>query len=396
MTSSPKYKQKLLVVLSRFPYPLEKGDKLRAYYQLIGLSEEFDLHVFCTTDCEVSPADLEKIRPYCKELKVFRLKKGLILLNVLGAFITGKPFQVAYFYQRWIARKIRQRMEELRPDHIFCQLVRVSEYVKNYHSCPKTIDLMDALSKGMERRAQDAPFYMKWFFREESARLKRYESKVLDYFEHTVIISGQDKRYIIHPKNSSIRVIPNGVGERFFNFKEQTAKTCDLIFTGNMSYAPNVQASQFLVKKLLPVLEKDYPGIRTDLVGATPAPSVKSLTSSRVRVTGWVDDMRPYYAGAEIFIAPMFSGSGMQNKILEAMAMGIPCITTRLANNAVLAKDGEEIILAETEAEMCAAVKSLKSDPELYAKIAHNAREFVSSRYNWKAMNGKLVEVIRG
>ncbi|MGV3630195.1 MAG: glycosyltransferase [Bacteroidota bacterium] len=396
MTSSPKYKPKLVVVLSRFPYPLEKGDKLRAYYQLADLSRSFEVYLFCTTDCAVSPSDMEQIRPFCLEINVFQLKKGQVFLNLLGAFITGKPFQVAYFYRRGISRKIQQRLEELKPDHIFCQLVRVAEYVKNYHACAKTIDLMDALSKGMERRAADAPFYLKWIFREEAERLKRYETKVLDYFEHASIISSQDKRYIIHPRNSSIQVIPNGVGERFFSYGEQAEKTTDLIFTGNMSYGPNVQASQFIGRELLPELKKVYPGIKADLVGATPSPAVQSLAGTDIRVTGWVDDMRPYYAQAEIFIAPMFSGSGMQNKILEAMAMGIPCITTRLANNAILAQDGEQIMLAETKAEMCAAVRQLKSDPELYARLSRNAKDFVASNYNWKAMNEKLIALMKG
>ena len=381
-------------MLSRFPYPLEKGDKLRAYYQLADLSEVYEIHLFCTTDCPVSESALAQIRPFCEKITIFHLKKAWVLLNLFLAFLTGKPFQVAYFYQRSISRKIQAALEELKPAHIFCQLIRVSEYVKNYHACPKTIDLMDALSKGMERRAADAPFYSRWGFREEAARLKRYEGKILDYFEHICIISEQDRRYIIHPKNSSIAIIPNGVGERFFDYGPGGEKSCELIFTGNMSYAPNVQASQFIVQKLLPELAKHGHRLKVDLVGASPAPAVKSLSGPEVRVTGWVDDMRPYYAGAEIFIAPMFSGSGMQNKILEAMAMGIPCITTRLANNAILAAENREIILAENAPAMCEAVLQLKSDPVFYQEIAANAREFVRSHYNWKAVNAKLVELM--
>lgn len=381
-------------MLSRFPYPLEKGDKLRAYYQLMGLSKDYEIHLFCTTDCAISDADLAQVKPYCSRITVYRLRKSLILLNLFNAFLTGKPFQVAYFYQGWAFRRMQRELEELRPDHILCQLVRAAEYVKNYHACPKTIDLMDALSKGMERRSADVTAPLKWIFREEAGRLKRYEGKMLDYFEKACIISEQDRRYIIHPKNSSISIIPNGVGQRFFDYPETLQKTTDLIFTGNMSYAPNVQASLFITQKLLPDLEKDYPDIRIDLVGATPATAVKNLAGPHVRVTGWVDDMRPYYATAEIFIAPMLSGSGMQNKILEAMAMGIPCITTRLANNAILAKDGEQIILAETAAEMLAAVRKLKSDPQLYAKLAENAKDFIASNYNWDAMNAKLADLI--
>ena len=382
------------MLLSRFPYPLEKGDKLRAYYQLIDLSEHFDIYLFCTSDCAVSKEEYDQVKPYCSRLTVFRLKKPLIALNLLKAWLTGIPFQAAYFYQRWIYRQIQRSLEEIRPDHLFCQLLRPAEYVKNYHACPKTIDLMDALSKGMERRSADAPCWLRWIFREESARLKRYESKILDYFEQACIISGQDKRYIIHPKNRGIQVIPNGVGEHFFNFEDRIPKQTDLVFTGNMSYAPNVQAALFLTGKLYPEVRKFLPEVRIDLVGANPAAVLKRAAGPKIRVTGWVDDIRVYYARAEIFIAPMFSGSGMQNKILEAMAMGVPCITTSLANNAILAEDGREILLAENEEEMCEAIRRLKGDPGFYASIAQNARNFVRSHYDWKAINQKLVRLL--
>lgn len=381
-------------MLSRFPYPLEKGDKLRAYYQLAGLSKDYEIHLFCTSDSAVSDSDLARVKPYCSQVTIYRLRKGLIFLNLLKAFLTGKPFQVAYFYQRRAFRHMQRALEELRPDHIFCQLVRAAEYVKDYHACPKTIDLMDALSKGMERRSGDVAVPLKWIFREEAARLKRYEGKILDYFEKACIISEQDRRYIIHPKNSSIVIIPNGVGEHFFEYPETPPKTTDLIFTGNMSYAPNVQACLFIARELLPGLKKHDPGIRIDLVGATPAAAVKSLAGPNIRVTGWVDDMRPNYAAAHIFIAPMLSGTGMQNKILEAMAMGLPCITTRLANNAILARENEQIILAETAEEMLEAIRKLKSDPDLYARLSRNAKNFVASNYNWKAMNAKLIGLI--
>lgn len=394
MNSFPKYKPGLIVVLPRFPYPLEKGDKLRAYYQLKDLSEHFEIYLFCTSEFEITNESHVQIATFCKEIHVYRLKKGLILLNLLKALFTKIPFQVAYFSQNWIKKDMEKKIASIDAKHIYCQLVRAAEYVKNIHSIPKTIDLMDALSKGMERRISSINWLYRLVFKEETKRLKHYETKILDYFEHVTIISEQDKSFIIHPKNHQIKVLPNGVGTHFFNFDKVLDKEFDLIFTGNMNYAPNVQATLFLSNTFLPLLKKENPNIQIAIVGATPTKAIENCANENIHVTGWIDDIRMAYAKSKIFIAPMFSGSGMQNKILEAMAMGIPCITTSLANNAILAEHNTQILLAENEKEMLEAYQKLKNDSEFYDLISKNARDFVSKKYNWQNINKELINLL--
>lgn len=393
MNSSPKYK-KIVVCLSRFPYPLEKGDKLRAYYQLKDLSQHFEIYLFCTSDKKISPENYEKIAPLCKEIYVYPLKKVLILWNLFFNFFTHKPFQVAYFTQNRIKRKISDEINKIQPDHIYCQLIRTAEYVKNQYACPKTIDLMDALSKGMERRLKDSFFLFRWIFREEAIRLKKYESLILNYFDQATIISEQDKSYIFCPQKFDIHVLPNGISERFFNHPAIVRKEFDLIFTGNMSYEPNVKSAQYISKYILPRLVITKPEIRIAIVGASPARSVLKLQNKNIIVTGWVDQIENYYLQSSIFIAPMFSGSGMQNKILEAMASGIPCVTTSLANNAILANHGKEIMIADTEDEIIKAINSLMEDKNLYHSIAQKGQEFVSEKYKWAEINQKLVNLL--
>lgn len=395
MTSSPKYKEKLVVILSRFPYPLEKGDKLRAYYQLKDLSETFEIYLFCTSESEISNLSHVQIATLCKEIHIYKLKKGIIFLNILKTIFTKIPLQVAFFTQNWIKKDIELKIQAIKPKHIYCQLIRPAEYVKNIHSCPKTIDLMDALSKGMERRIQDSNWLLKQIFKEEANRLRRYETKILDYFEHATIISKQDKSYIIHPKNNLIQVVPNGIGDKFLEYSKTPEKKYDLIFTGNMSYAPNVKACIFISQKLYPQLKKQNSNFQIALVGATPSNSVLKCANNNISVTGWVDDIRDKYAESKIFIAPLFSGSGLQNKILEAMAMGIPCITTSLVNNAILAKNEKEILIADTCEKMIEAIQRLNTDCELYNSIATNAKEFVSQKYTWKESNTKLAVLLK-
>ncbi|MES2589364.1 MAG: glycosyltransferase [Bacteroidota bacterium] len=395
MNLSQRYKPKLVFCTSRFPFPLEKGDKLRAFYQIKSLSEHFRIHLICTTENEVSKEDLAQIQPFCEEIHSFKLKKGLILFNLFFALLNSKPFQVAYFTQTWIQKKINQLLLDIKPDHIFCQLIRPAEYVKNYHTCSKTIDIMDALSMGIERREKKANFFIRFIFREEAKRLKKYERQILNYFEKSTIISQQDKNYLIYPKGKEIQVLANGVDEKFYNCELKIEKEFDLVFTGNMNYPPNVEAAKIIKKDILPELLKLNPKTRILISGSNPSPSLKKLEDENFLVSGWVDDIRESYLKAKIFIAPMMSGTGMQNKILEAMALGIPCITTSLANNAILAENNKEILIADDVKLMLDKIKMLQENAEFYVILSQNGKQFIQKKYTWDSINLELVEMIK-
>lgn len=379
-----------MVVTSRFPYPLEKGDKLRAYYQIKELAESMEVILFSLSDEKVNAAQIAALKPFCKEIHTFKTHKWISWINAGLNIFSSKPFQVGYFYRSSIQRKINKILQNIKPDHIYAQLIRTTEYVKNYHACPKTIDYMDALSKGMERRTKEATLLKKWIFNQEYQRLVQYENAIFEYFEHHTIISQQDQREIFHKKNHEITIIPNGVAKTFFE-KPNTEKIYDIVFTGNMSYPPNVTAAKYIVEKLLPKLPENT---KLLLAGASPSAEIKALENQHVTVSGWVDDIRESYAQGNVFIAPMFLGTGLQNKLLEAMALGLPCITSPLANNALGAIDQEQILLAETETSFINQIRYLLSHPEEAKMIGQNGKLFVKDNYDWKATTQKLIDLI--
>src|SRR5690606_30629011 len=145
-------KMKLLVVLSRMPYPLEKGDKLRAYHLVKRLAKRHDIYLFCLSDQPTRPADEAHLRGFCKHLQVVHIPRWRILLRMFTAFFSRLPFQVSYFHHRHAQRTMDRVIDEFRPDHVLCQLVRTTEYVRRRYNLGKTLDYMDTLSKGMERR----------------------------------------------------------------------------------------------------------------------------------------------------------------------------------------------------------------------------------------------------
>lgn len=379
-----------MVITSRFPYPLEKGDKLRAYYQIRELSEFFQIHLIALTEKKVNEKDIEKLSAFCSEIHIFKLNFLTKWSGALAQLMGTKPIQVGYFYNWKIHRKIKKILKNTAPDHIYCQLIRASEYVKNYHDCPKTLDYMDALSKGIERRSDGAKGIQKRIFELEHRRLLQYENAVFEYFENHTIISEQDRKYIFHKNKDKIVIVPNGVDTSFFE-PLHTTISAELVFTGNMSYPPNVTACKYIVEEILPLLPEQ---ISIILAGANPSREVLKLGSERVKVTGFVEDIRESYLAARIFIAPMFIGTGLQNKLLEAMALGIPCITTTLANNALRAEPDKEILIANDARSFSLTILRLLNDQELYDQIAGNGKTYVRTNFHWKAVTGKLIDLM--
>lgn len=385
-------KPSLVFIVSRFPFPLEKGDKLRAYYQIRELSKNFDIHLISITDKKVSSKELKELETFCFSINLLRISNWSKFWNLASCLFTHLPFQVGYFYSFKNQGAINQLLKEIEPNYIYSQLIRTTEYVKDYHACPKTIDYMDALSKGIERRIDTEVFYKKFLFRSEAKRLRRYERSVFDYFEHHTIISEQDRNYIYHPDNKKILCIPNGISEAFFeSFKLK--KTHDLVFVGNLSYPPNVEAVKFIIKEILP----KRPYLTFLIAGASPHPSIVRLSKQnpQVDLKGWVEDIRAVYVQGKIFIAPMMIGTGLQNKLLEAMALGTPCITSNLANNALNARENESILVAHSTEQYLTHIDALLSNDELYEKLSKSAKTFVKENFSWEKSCSDLNRLIQ-
>ena len=388
MSDIKQHPLKILFLTSRFPYPLEKGDKLRAYYQIREISKDHDVYLISIVDDDPSKSDLEKIRPLVKELHIIRIASLERIISLIKAFSTGIPYQIAWFYSAKIHQIIQDLTANIQPDHIFCQLTRMAEYCKDI-PVTKTLDYMDSFGIGMKRRANVAKGFSKYIYNMEASRMIRYEATIADKFDHLTIISEQDKAQFSFPKASDIHILHNGIDPSFFEFETQS-KEVDIVFVGNMGYLPNIEAAEFLVNNILP---KCGQSVTILLAGTSPAPRVKALQSDKVSITGWIEDIRVAYGQANIFVAPLWSGTGQQNKILEAMAMGIPCITTTVVNNAIGAKDGEEILLADDEAQFAEKIDLLLNNDHLRSQISQNAKIFVKQNFDWK-QNGLILSSI--
>ncbi len=384
---------KLFVILSRVPYPLEKGDKLRAFNQIKQLSKKHQIVLFALNDSKLDERAMDELKKYCVSITIIRFSKFTIFLNLIRTLFSTKPFQVGYFYFSKAQQKVDELIKKHQPDHIYCQLIRTSEYVKNYSNIPKTLDYMDVFSKGIERRKSTDSFYMKPFLAFEYRRLLKYESYVFDFFNHKTIISEQDKNHIPHANKNEITVVPNGVDFEYFK-PIALEKKFELLFNGNMNYPPNVESVEFLVNKIMPLVWEKLPETKLLISGASPNKKVLALQSSRVVVSGWVDDIRNNFAQSKILVAPMQISIGLQNKLLEAMAMQIPCVTSTLANNAIGALHNNQIMVADTPSQYADYIIELLTDAQKAKQIALNGYRFSNTNFNWSTSISILDKLI--
>ena len=386
---------KIFVLLPRIPYPLEKGDKLRAFNQIKQLAQRNDV-VLCALNDDPKVDEqqaFQALQPYCQSINFLRLPKLRILFGMVRAFFKGLPIQCGYFYNRQAARKVDALIAKHQPDLLFGQLLRVAEYLR-HQDLPKALDYQDVFSYGMKRRRDIASRITKPVYNMEYQRLCRYEAAIFDDFDVKAIISEPDRDLIPHPKKDEILIIPNGVDHDYFK-PQQQEKKYDIVFTGNMSYAPNVNAVEYLANEILPLVWKQLPEAKMYIAGANPDPKVKKVASDRIIVSGWLDDIRDAYAQSRVFIAPMRIGTGLQNKLLEAMSMGLPAITSPLANASLGATPDEEILVGSNAEALAQHLVTLLTDKEKASQIAQAGFDFTNCVFDWKSSTEKLENAMK-
>lgn len=391
---------KILVALPRFPYPLEKGDKLRAYNQIKELSKNNEIYLFCVSHTKVLPEHVEQLRPYCQDICCVSSPKLANYKNIVRNYLHTKSLQIGYWDSRKARKAVKEFVRKVQPDVIYSQMVRTMPWISRL-PYPKVMDYQDALSMNTERRMDQTRGLWHYILHFEFKMLRSTEYNAFKIFDALTIISEPDSDAIPRPKNGEIHIIPNGVDFDFFDRTKipspaGAAPKWDIVFCGNMGYEPNVHAAQYLVKEVMPLVWKEVPGATVLLAGANPKHGVSNLASDKVSVSGYVADIRECYAASSIFVAPMLTGSGLQNKLLEAMAMQLPCVTTSIANDSLGARDGSEVLIGDNAEAFAAHIVSLLRDADKRASLAQSGRQYALDHFSWETSCQQLEAVLKG
>ncbi len=333
---------------------------------------------------------------FCESIHIHEIPKIKRVFSLFACLFNGLPFQVGYFLNSEAKKKIEEQINHIKPDYIHAHLIRTSEYVKEIEGIEKSIDFMDAFSIGMKKRFDiERKPIKKFFLNVEYRRLKKYETKMFAYFDRQAIISQQDADFIHIPESKKITIVPNGVDFDSF-FPKSLTKEFDICFMGNMSYPPNVEAVRFTIEKIYPILIKKRPNIKFLIAGANPSSYIKKLHSEHVVVIEKFEHISDSIAMSKVMLSPMVVSIGLQNKIIQAMAMKVPNVVSKTANNAILAKNNQELIEAEKPEEYVEAILKLLDNKEFSDRVSNNAFNFVNENFNWDDVNKALENCIKG
>ena len=401
-------KKDLLLIVHRIPYPPDKGDKIRTYHMLNFLSKHFRVTVACMIDDLSDVKHVEALGKMVHQVHFQLRTKKSMKVRVIGSLLAGKPFTEYCFYSKKLQRAIDDYLERFDPTAILCFCSSTTEYLyRSRHGFSKLqqkVLLNDLIDVDSEKWAQYAEKHwgiMKWLYRREARLLLPREQLIIREFNRTFLVSEEEKRVLAaHGPVDKVEALSNGVDLEYFSpdkcSKELTlSDECKLVFSGAMDYWPNIEGATWFARKIFPTIKKAFPHATFCIAGRNPPEEVLALkTIPGIEVTGTVPDMRDYLATATICVVPLLIARGIQNKILEGMAMGKPVIATKGAATGIRAIDGQEIIVADDASQMAQAIIDLLGNKERLRQIGRRGRAYVEREHSWESHLSRMTEII--
>jgi sugar transferase (PEP-CTERM/EpsH1 system associated) len=388
----------ILFLSQRVPFPPNKGDKLRSFNEIKHLSRKNRISLVCLTD---NSQDLELSRglqAYCQSVDVVLLPKLKSRVQSACGLFTTHPLTLSYFHSNDLQTIVDRKLQNETYDAIFVYCSSMAQYVEQVDDIPKIIDFVDVDSEKWRQYATYAPFPVKYLYLLESRRLRRYEALLAETFQHCTFVSKKetdDFRDLVCqcPK---VTPIPNGVDGDMFQPSSAPYDRNALVFTGAMDYFANVEAVLFFIREILPRIQQSIPCVTLTIVGSNPTAEIQSLPRihSNIVVTGCVDSVQPYVVNSAVFVAPMRIARGVQNKILEAMAMGVPVVTTSLGFEGITATPGRDIFVEDLPESFANRVIELMLDDRLRTLTSEHSRRVVESYYDWSQNLEKLEQLL--
>ena len=393
---------KILFLSLRCPYPPQRGDRIRSYHFIKQLSKQNAITLVYFAESESDIESVKYLEPFCERVEWVRFHRSFAFMNTGLHCLSRRPLQLHYWYAPQMQRKVNQLLAEERFELIHAQLFRMGQYVTEAQGPAKVLDLCDSLALNLNRRAKLDSIPKRFLVKLEAKRVQRYEIDIMKAFDCGTVVAHFDRDYLLKQDNSlNLSIVPMGVDLGYFrpsvkkNTQSSVAPTAAssplLLFTGTMNYFPNSDAVAYFCNEIFPRVRERHPKARFYIVGNHPSEQVRRLEAQDgVVVTGYVPDVRPYFEEASVFVAPLRAGSGIQTKNLEAMAMGVPIVTTSVGAMGLKADVGKELLVADTPLAFAEQVIHLLENKYLRENIAQTARTRVETEYSWEAIGERL------
>ena len=387
--------KKILILSSRIPYPLIGGDRIRIYNTGKVLSSQYKVDLACISEGKVRKEYVEKLKEIFHKVILFPYPHLRFKWNAFKGIFSNEPLQAHYYYffevQNWIDKNFRSY------DLILAHHIRTTKYIEHIDH-PKVVDLHDAISMNYLKAVKKVNGLWRLIYGIENRRVLPYEIKTINCFSRSFIVSDEDRNYLIEhgAKPERISTIPVAVKDEVVKRPSQAKEKDQVAFLGKMNYAPNEDAVIYFARKVFPILRRSDHGLRFVIIGAYPTKRVLDLRKIEgVVVTGFMKDPYPVFEASKVVVAPIRFGAGIQNKILEAMALTKPVVTTSLGAQAVKGKDGEHFLVADGAEEMAEKILSLLEDREKRKSMGKKAGALIEKEYTWGTIGEKFLMEIR-
>jgi sugar transferase (PEP-CTERM/EpsH1 system associated) len=380
----------LLYLVHRIPYPPNKGDKIRSYHLLKHLAERYHVHLGTFIDDANDWQYVDKVKQLCADTCFAELKPKLARVRSLGALFANRSLSVDYYrhaeLQTWANQVVKQH--DIQRVLVFSS--PMAQYAMDLRDTRRVIDFVDIDSDKWRQYAEKKHWPMSWLYAHEARQLLRYEQHVAQAFDASLFVSQPEAdlfKQLAPAVRHKVGSFSNGVDTDYFapRLELENPYTDDaavMVFTGAMDYWPNVDAVQWFARDIFPAIRQAHPAARFYIVGSRPSAEVQALAAlPGVHVTGTVPDVRPYLAHARLAVAPLRIARGIQNKVLEAMAMAKPVIVSPQALEGIAATPGRNIVLAAEAPQLAAAAIELLHHPD--HQMGPRARECVIAQYGW-------------
>lgn len=387
----------ILYISHRIPYPPNKGDKIRSFHQIVQLSRNHRVHLACLIDRKEDVKHIDALKQYCASIDWEFRGKTVARLYAIRSLISDKPLSVGAFYSRRLSAKIANRLKTAGIDRIVVFSSVMAEYVKHVAHIPKIMDFVDVDSDKWKLYASHRPFPLSRIYALEARRLAHYEETVAEDFDCSIFISEKEAAlFKERGVDMPIAVISNGVNADYYSPNGSHANEPAMVFVGEMDYFPNVDAVIYFCREVFPLVRRVLPEACFFIVGRNPTRQVRALNQlTNVIVTGSVSDVRPFLLKSCVSVAPFRVARGLQNKVLEAMAMALPVVGTSQAFQGISANESDGIRIADTPERLADAIVELITNPDLRNRCSHAARSYIEQKHQWKDQGVKLESLLR-
>ena len=386
--------EELLYLVHRFPYPPNKGDKIRSYHLLKHLSQSYRIHLGTFVDDEKDLDYVDTIKALCDEVCLVNLRPVSARFRSAYGLVSRQPLTLPYYADNGLQEWVNNLLERRPIKNILIFSSAMAQYVTHANGTRRVIDFVDIDSDKWQQYAATAKWPMNWVYGREASLLLGYERRIAQDFDSATFVSEAEAglfRQLAPEAASKVSHFNNGVDSNYFSPDNSYSNPYPgginpLVFTGAMDYWANADAVEWFARRVLPLIHASTPEVEFYIVGSRPTPAVRSLASIKgVTVTGSVSDVRPYLAYATLAVAPLRIARGVQNKVLEAMAMEKVVVISSQAAKGISAIPDQELLIADGESDFADRIIALlRAEPELKRVIGEAARTRVLATYNWE------------